>query len=172
MFEKNDRILFIMRFVINVVSLLIGFLCIVLGIVLATQNVPYGFIIIFAGPVSACFFWLVWQLLFSYFCDIKLIRNKLYGQDNDDLSIFLEDKRKADLEEDLEEQKMVKEETVGEQPIQENSAELQSIQEEQEEEINADLQKSILLEKLKSLRDKGRISEKEYEEKKKYILKL
>lgn len=170
MFEKNDRILFIMRFVINVVSLLIGFLCIVLGIVLATQNVPYGFIIIFAGPVSACFFWLVWQLLFSYLCDIKLIRNKLYGQDNDDLSIFLEDKGKVDLEEDPEEAKMVKEETAGEQPIQENSAELQSIQE--EEEIDADLQKSILLEKLKSLRDKGRISEKEYEAKKKYILKL
>lgn len=162
MFEKNDRILFIMRFVINVVSLVIGILCIIWGIVLAAKNVPYGFIIIFAGPVSACLFWLVWQLLFSYFCDIKLIRNKLYGLDNDDLSAFIGNHETADPAKDFEDAKTVKEEPAVEQ----------SIQEEPAEEISADFQKSILLKKLNSLRDKGRISEKEYEEKKKYILNL
>lgn len=172
MFEKNDRILFIMRFVINVVSLVIGILCIIWGIVLAAKNVPYGFIIIFAGPVSACLFWLVWQLLFSYFCDIKLIRNKLYGLDNDDLSAFIGNHETADPAKDFEDAKTVKEEPTVEQPMQEEPAMEQSIQEEPAEEISADFQKSILLKKLNSLRDKGRISEKEYEEKKKYILNL
>ena len=44
--------------------------------------------------------WVYVRLLLSHLCDIKLIRNKLYGVDNDNLKVFLEEKfTKRELQE-------------------------------------------------------------------------
>lgn len=169
MFEKNDKILFIMRFVINVLSVVAGIVCIILGIVLAAKGVSNGYIILFGGVIGIGFFWLVWQLCFSYLCDIKLIRNKLYGADNDSLSVFLNNSQE-DREEDPEQEDQ--EVSAEDKSAQEQSAEGDSAEEGSVEEVAPDIQKNIMLKKLKALKDKGRISEKEYQEKKKYIHNL
>ena len=57
MFEKNDKILFIMRFAINVLSVVAGIACIILGIVLAAKGVSNGYIILFGGVESGFSGW-------------------------------------------------------------------------------------------------------------------
>ena len=74
----------------------------------------------------------------SYLCDIKLIRNKLYGVENDNLKVFLEEKQTP---EQIAEQKRVAAQNVEK------------------------------IEKLKTLRDSGVISEEEFQQEREKLLK-
>ena len=95
MFEKQDSILLTIRFVVNLLLILTGVAGIIFGIVFAViEDVLIGLLIMFLVPVSCFFAWLFWKLLFSYLCDIKLIRNKLYGTDNNNLQVFLKNDKK------------------------------------------------------------------------------
>ena len=44
--------------------------------------------------------WVFARLYLTYLCDIKLIRNKLYGTENDNLKVFLEDTDDSNGEKD------------------------------------------------------------------------
>ncbi len=100
MFDKNDKTLFAMRVI-----------CIVTIIVLAAISTAIGILLIVAGYVGAgiilialflfcCWlFWVYNRLHISYLCDIKLIRNKLYGVENGRIrQLYTDDEYSADEE--------------------------------------------------------------------------
>lgn len=88
MFDKSDKALLTFR-VLAKVFIIVVFLCgIVGGIILCTseQSLVIGILVLVIMPFLCWFMWLFNRLVVSYLCDIKLIRNKLYGLDNDKLS--------------------------------------------------------------------------------------
>ena len=94
MFEKNDKQLLTMRIIVNVVICIIAAASILVGIILsATASNALFLLIAVGGAFLSWLAWVVARLYLSYLCDIKLIRNKLYGVDNDNLKVFLEEKQ-------------------------------------------------------------------------------
>lgn len=92
MFEVNDRSLRTVRVILNVVTWIGVIACIVCGIVLSALGMlAAGLPILFVGPFACWLSWVFARLYLCYLCDVKLIRNKLYGVDNENLDIFLKD---------------------------------------------------------------------------------
>lgn len=89
MFEKNDKALLTARIIINVIIGIFALLSLVMGIVLAVLVYWALFLTAVAGWLLCWIMWIFSSLYLSYLCDIKLIRNKLYGEDNDGLEAFL-----------------------------------------------------------------------------------
>ena len=105
MFEKNDKQLLTVRIITNVVTWIFAIAGIVVGIVLsALEMLDIGLPILFVVPFLCWLMWVYVRLHLSHLCDIKLIRNKLYGVDNENLKVFLEAKL---TEEEMQEQKRV-----------------------------------------------------------------
>lgn len=105
MFDKNDEQLLTVRIITNLVTLIFVIVGIVLGIVFSAMgNIEIGLPLLLLVPFLSWLMWVYIHLHLSYLCDIKLIRNKLYGVDNDNLKIFLEAKL---TEEEMQEQKRV-----------------------------------------------------------------
>lgn len=112
MFEVNDRSLLTARTIIKVFCILGAVLFIVCGIILcatcvqevqspsswrtetAVNGMQLGFGIgcIVVGPFLCWLAWVFDRVLLAACCDIKLIRNKLYGVGNEDLDVFLKTK--------------------------------------------------------------------------------
>lgn len=139
MFEKNDKQLLTMRIIVNVVICIIAAASILVGIILsATASNALFLLIAVGGAFLSWLTWVVARLYLSYLCDIKLIRNKLYGVDNDNLKVFLEEKQTP---EQIAEQKRVA------------------------------AQNAEKIEKLKTLRDSGVISEEEFQQEREKLLK-
>ena len=102
MFEKNDRFLLAADSITNILFVLFIVACIVAGIVLCVMElVVLGLCVLFLGSLLMGFMWLITRLLLSFFCDIKLIRNKLYNNKNDGLSDFIEDAEQIKNETEL-----------------------------------------------------------------------
>lgn len=110
MFEQNDKTLFTAQSIIKIFCIIGAILCFIGGIILCvtssqevtgnlgeiktitnyTQIIGGVALILFGSLV----FWIIWifsKLIFSTLCDIKLIRNKLYQLDNDNLKSFIEE---------------------------------------------------------------------------------
>ena len=105
MFEKNDEQLLIVRILVNVGTWIGAIGGVIIGIVFsATGLLEVGLPILFGLPILSWIMWMYARLRLCYLCDIKLIRNKLYGVDNDNLKVFLEKKLS---EEEIEELKRV-----------------------------------------------------------------
>lgn len=139
MFEKNDKQLLTMRIIVNVVICIIAAASILVGIILsATASNALFLLIAVGGAFLSWLTWVVARLYLSYLCDIKLIRNKLYGVENDNLKVFLEEKQTP---EQIAEQKRVAAQNVEK------------------------------IEKLKTLRDSGVISEEEFQQEREKLLK-
>lgn len=93
MFDKNDRLLLTAKLVLNIIAVL----CIVIGIIagiviIAIQDGAFwtiGLTILLCVPISGALGWLILRLWLNYLCDVKLIRNKLYGIDNHLLNDFI-----------------------------------------------------------------------------------
>lgn len=97
MFEVNDKSLRTVRVILNVVTWIGVIACIICGIVLSALGmIEMGLPILFVGPFACWLMWVFGRLYLSYLCDIKLIRNKLYGVGNENLDIFLKDDGDAD----------------------------------------------------------------------------
>lgn len=93
MFEVNDKFLRTVRVILNVVTWIGVIACIICGIVLSALGmIEMGLPILFVGPFACWFSWVFGRLYLSYLCDIKLIRNKLYGVGNENLDVFLKTK--------------------------------------------------------------------------------
>lgn len=93
MFRENDKYLLIARIVINILACIAAVGCVITGIVYMTKDlVKEGIIILFFGLLGCAVFWLFLRLLLSYLCDVKLIRNRLYEQGNENLEAFLGEK--------------------------------------------------------------------------------
>ena len=105
MFERNDKQLLTVRIITNVVTWIFAVAGIIAGIVLSALGMlESGLPILFVVPFLSWLMWVYVRLHLSHLCDIKLIRNKLYGVDNDNLKVFLEEKLS---EEEIEELKRV-----------------------------------------------------------------
>ena len=105
MFERNDKQLLTVRIITNVVTCILAIVGIIVGIVLSALGMlEIGLPILFVVPFLSWLMWVYVRLHLSYLCDIKLIRNKLYSVDNDNLKVFLEEKLS---EEEIEELKRV-----------------------------------------------------------------
>ena len=90
MFHKFDDILFTARIITNVVTGLLIAAGIIGGIVLLNYELTaIGLIVMFGFPISGGLLWVVFRLFINLCCDIKLIRNKLYDEKNDDLEKFI-----------------------------------------------------------------------------------
>lgn len=90
MFEKNDRVLLVARIIISFAIFIFAVASLVLGIVLSVVMESGAlFLVAFAGWFICLLMSVFSKLLLSYFCDIKLIRNKLYGESNEKLKVFL-----------------------------------------------------------------------------------
>ncbi len=90
MFEKNDKQLLTIRTIINVVTILfviIGIICSI--ILLVNKEIFLGVFLLVFIPFFSWFMWIIWRLIMTFLCDIKLIRNKLYGVENDNMKVFL-----------------------------------------------------------------------------------
>ena len=101
MFERNDKQLLTVRIITNVVTWIFAIAGIIAGIVLSALGMlESGLPILFVVPFLSWLMWVYVRLHLSHLCDIKLIRNKLYGVDNDNLKVFLEEKfTKRELQE-------------------------------------------------------------------------
>mgnify|MGYP001623899011 FL=1 len=93
MFEVNDKFLRTVRVILNVWVWVGAIACVICGIVLSALGmIEMGLPILFVGPFACWFSWVFGRLYLSYLCDIKLIRNKLYGVGNENLDVFLKTK--------------------------------------------------------------------------------
>lgn len=101
MFERNDKQLLTVRILVNVGTWIGAIGGVIIGIVFsATGLLEVGLPILFGLPILSWVMWMYARLRLCYLCDIKLIRNKLYGVDNDNLKVFLEEKfTKRELQE-------------------------------------------------------------------------
>ena len=105
MFEKNDKQLLTVRILLNVVTWIFVLAGIISGIILlVNESTALGLVMLLLVPFLSWLMWVVARLYLTYLCDIKLIRNKLYGVGNENLNVFLAAKTETD-----------------EQPIQQNS---------------------------------------------------
>ena len=102
MFERNDKQLLTVRIITNVVTWIFAIAGIIVGIVLSALGMlEIGLPILFVVPFLCWLMWVYVRLHLSHLCDIKLIRNKLYGVDNDNLKVFLEEKLSEEEIEEL-----------------------------------------------------------------------
>lgn len=102
MFEKNDRILFAAKIILYFAIFIFAVASLVLGIVLSiVMESSVLFLVAFAGWFVCLLMWVFSKLLLSYLCDIKLIRNKLYGESNAKLERFLKDTDKSEASSEL-----------------------------------------------------------------------
>lgn len=101
MFEKNDKQLLTARIFLNVITWIFVIVGIVCGIVYLVDNsIVTGLLFLLLVPFLSWIMWVFSRLYLTYLCDIKLIRNKLYGSENDNLKVFLEDTDDSDDEKD------------------------------------------------------------------------
>ena len=101
MFEKNDKQLLIARIFLNVITGIFVIAGIVCGIVYLVYNsIVTGLLFLLLVPFLSWIMWVFSRLYLTYLCDIKLIRNKLYGTENDNLKVFLEDTDDSNGEKD------------------------------------------------------------------------
>ena len=129
MFEKNDRALLTARIIIMVAIGILAVGSLAMGIALAVVfEAGVMFLTAFAGWFLCWLTWVFARLYLSYLCDIKLIRNKLYGECNEELEVFLktikeqeDEEKQAEIEEaklaleELKENDMITEEEYEEQ---------------------------------------------------------
>lgn len=93
MFEKNDKQLLMVRILLNVVTWIFVLAGIISGIILlVNDSIALGLVMLLLVPFLSWLMWVVARLYLTYLCDIKLIRNKLYGVENENLSVFLSEK--------------------------------------------------------------------------------
>lgn len=92
MFKRNDYALKVARILLIISVILGSILSFVLGIVYAVKYEWWHIYIIPSGWLSCFIIWIFGRLILSFFCDVKLIRNKLYDEDNFNLEEFFEGK--------------------------------------------------------------------------------
>ena len=96
MFSRLDKFLKIAKKIVDITALvmvIVGFIAmIILFSTLSSYYTWVGFVVFAGSALVAGTIWFLGNLGISKMVDVKLIRNKLYGLDNTDLSMFLEKK--------------------------------------------------------------------------------
>ena len=96
MFSRLDKFLKIAKKIVDITALVMVTVgTIAMFILFSTLSSYYtwvGFVVFAGSALVAGAIWFLGNLGISKMVDVKLIRNKLYGLDNTDLSMFLEKK--------------------------------------------------------------------------------
>lgn len=102
MFNRNDYALFAAR-ILLIIFFYVGIIAsLVIGILCAVKIHWAFFLLIFAGWIATCISWIFARLMLSFFCDVKLIRNKLYIEENKKLEVFFKSKKDSVVKENEE----------------------------------------------------------------------
>lgn len=102
MFERNDKALRIAHTLFKICLWIFLIMCLIVGIVGSIVFENGWYVLISLCGLLVCFIgWIVHMLVYSFLCDVKLIRNKLYGESNEGLDDFLKTykERVVELEE-------------------------------------------------------------------------
>ncbi len=161
-FEKSDRLLNQAFVIIDVITFLIA-LCTIIGGIGITINgansksallITLGVITItLITPISAFVFYVLQKVMLYMYCDIKLIRNKLYNQDNNYLKGLINYEPNAQYSAD------------------DQSVEAQSVSPKcDNSNRNTILSNAARLKELKSLLDDGILTQEEFNTEKKNLL--
>ena len=105
MFEKNDKALLTTRIIVIVFIGIVAVGSLVMGIVLAVKIDGVYFLFTFVGWFLCWIMWVFTRLYLSYLVDIKLIRNKLYGESNEGLEVLLKAKEDRSNSPEMQEKK-------------------------------------------------------------------
>ena len=188
MFEKNDGTLFTARVILNVVVWIFVLAGVISGIILlVNESTALGLVMLLLVPFLSWLMWVVARLFLTYLCDIKLIRNKLYGIDNDYLQAFLGGETQEEREEKkadtfaavynlyqkgvlTEEEYTAQKNILLKDDIEHYDERVKEAQQEEAETRGAVANEINDLFRLKKLLDKGAITQEEFDrEKKKFI---
>ena len=163
MFQNNDKYLVVARKILSVLSIILGALGVITGLILCSLEVYVaGLILMLVEPILCLIVWFVGMLVLSYLCDVKLIRNKLYGESNDYLKDFLSQKSEPKTETVVPTQQDGENaQTFSKQSGDDGVLESYALPEYDRE----------LLHKLKCLYESGAITQEEYRQEKAKILK-
>lgn len=89
MYNKNDNSIQTARVGIDVLTVFLCLACIAGSVYLIIfGETALGILLLFAGLGLIWVGWIFIRLVIDFFTDIKLIRNKLYGENNDALDRF------------------------------------------------------------------------------------
>lgn len=91
MLQKYDKVLIIAR-VMSIVLVVLMALGVLAGGIYGAALIHWAYV--FVIPFGLFFDWVLWvflRLILSFFCDVKMIRNKLYGKNNDYFAEYLQD---------------------------------------------------------------------------------
>lgn len=106
MFERNDRALRTAHTLFKVCLWIFLIMCFICGIVCSIVFESGWYFLIALFGLLVCFLgWVVNMLVYSFLCDVKLIRNKLYGESNEGLYNFLKSYREQIAEQEEEEKR-------------------------------------------------------------------
>lgn len=90
MFSKNDYFLKIAKILVDVLFVIELIASLLFAIIYAVTLKNALFLLILpGGTISSWVIWIFARLWISFFCDVKLIRNKVYGKSNNNLQEFL-----------------------------------------------------------------------------------
>lgn len=103
-FRKNDKLIFHATVLADVIACLYAAIGLAYGIVIivtgakieSTETILTGVIIIPIAFTTAFVLWVFIKVTVNMYCDIKLIRNKLYSIDNDYLSALVAGKKNGE----------------------------------------------------------------------------
>ena len=152
MFERNDRVFKFWTKFIGIVSIVGMVLCVLAGIILLatangnSQTLTDGILMIVVYPLAILINWALFNLIFSVIRDIKYIRNKLYSQPNESDSVI---------------------DKIVENQIRNEAEAAEAAQKSADEEFD---KRCKQLATLKTLLDRGVITQDEFEEQKKKML--
>ncbi len=193
MFTKNDKSLFLIRKIINVVTIIVMCICVIAGIVLIAlsfgenakgASVFYvgtfisGICTLILGPIFTQFTWLLLDMKFNSILDLKIIRNAQFGLAAPELPCLCMVKRckgqtlvHGDMStyDILKEYKtLVDEEVITKDEFDEIKSQLLNKEISKENQVESTIDK---IKKLKSYLDEEVISAEEFEKEKSKILK-
>lgn len=93
MFKKNDNKLETARrwlFILHMVCIACILGMVIIYYFFKLKQVFLGFLMLALGIFFVWISWILWDLLFSFLCDVKSIRNKLYGINNTENDTFFD----------------------------------------------------------------------------------
>ena len=91
MFKKNDKSLLFAKTLLTLACVILAIFFLVCGFALVSENGDSGAALILTGGIVVPIIYILALLKLNYYCDVKLIRNKLYELDNSNLEIFFKD---------------------------------------------------------------------------------
>ena len=90
MFKKNDNIWVTSYNTVKVILVIEGMLFVIASLLLSIIGRNPTYLILLIGCLGCWIGWVICKVVFSYFLDVKIIRDKLYENDNQLIKTLLD----------------------------------------------------------------------------------